>query len=147
MEINIHEVMKHIPHRYPFLLIDRVLNCEPDKSITAIKNVSVNEPCFQGHFPEYPVFPGVLVVEAMAQATGILTFVTMGGYNKNDTVFVLAGVDGARFKRQVIPGDVITVTAEIVRKTRRVWKFATNASVEGQTVCSAEILGALAPRG
>lgn len=147
MEMNIYEVMKRIPHRYPFLLIDRVLNCEPDKSITAIKNVSVNEPCFQGHFPDYPVFPGVLVVEAMAQSTAILTFASMAEVSQSDSVFVLAGVDGARFKRQVVPGDVITVTAEILRKTRHVWKFATNASVEGRTVCSAEILGAMAPRG
>lgn len=147
MEINIYEVMKYIPHRYPFLLIDKVLSCEPDKSITAIKNVSVNEPCFQGHFPEYPVFPGVLVVESMAQATGILTFATAEELRHTDSVFVLAGVDGARFKRQVVPGDVLTVTAEILRKTRNVWKFATSASVDGKVVCVAEILGAMAPRG
>lgn len=147
MEMNIYEVMRRIPHRYPFLLIDKVIECIPDKSLTAIKNITVNEPCFQGHFPECPVYPGVLILEAMAQATGLLTFASMDTVNTRDDLFVLAGIDEARFKRQVLPGDVVILKAEVVRKTRRVWKFVTESTVDGQIVATAEILGALAPKG
>jgi 3-hydroxyacyl-[acyl-carrier-protein] dehydratase len=143
--MNIYEVMQKLPHRFPFLLIDKVLVCEPDKYIEAVKNVTFNEPCFQGHFPEFPVFPGVLVTEAMAQATGILTFQTMDFVHK-DALFMLVGIDNARFKKQVVPGDVLHIRAEILRKSRNVWKFATEAKVDGQLVCSAEIIGALAKR-
>jgi 3-hydroxyacyl-[acyl-carrier-protein] dehydratase len=147
MEMNIYEVMRRIPHRYPFLLIDKVIDCVPDKSLVAVKNITVNEPCFQGHFPEFPVYPGVLILEAMAQATGLLTFASMDTVNTRDDLFVLAGIDEARFKRQVLPGDVVILKAEVVRKTRRVWKFVTESSVDGQIVATAEILGALAPKG
>jgi 3-hydroxyacyl-[acyl-carrier-protein] dehydratase len=144
--MNIYEVMKKLPHRFPFLLIDKVLACEPDKYIEAVKNVTFNEPFFQGHFPEFPVFPGVLVTEAMAQATGILTFQTMDGFVHENALFMLVGIDNARFKKQVVPGDVLHIRAEILRKSRNVWKFATEAKVDGQLVCSAEIIGALATR-
>lgn len=145
--MNIYEVMKRIPHRFPFLLVDKVVACEPDKSIDIIKNVTMNEPFFQGHFPECPIFPGVLVTEAMAQATGILTFESIPREELDkDSLFLLVGIDNARFKKQVIPGDVLRIRAEILRKTRNVWKFSTTAMVESQLVCSAEIIGALVAR-
>lgn len=141
--LNIYEVMKKIPHRYPFLLVDKVVSCEPDKAIETIKNVTVNEPFFQGHFPECPIFPGVMVTEAMAQATGILTFESIPDSINDDSLFLLVGIDNARFKKQVVPGDTLRIRAEIMRKTRNIWKFSTTAMVEGQLVCSAEIMGAL----
>jgi 3-hydroxyacyl-[acyl-carrier-protein] dehydratase len=144
--MNIYEVMKKLPHRFPFLLVDRVVSCEPDKAIEIIKNVTMNEPCFQGHFPECPIFPGVLVTEAMAQATGILTFESIPGNIVENSLFLLVGIDNARFKKQVVPGDVLRIRAEILRKTRNIWKFATTATVEGELVCSAEIIGALVNR-
>lgn len=145
-ELNIYEVMETIPHRYPFLLIDKVIRCEPNKSIEAVKNITVNEPCFQGHFPGRPVFPGVLVTEALAQSTGILSFESMEGNPHENYLFMLVGIDNARFKRQVIPGDVLMLRAEITRKSRHVWKFATRATVDGKVVCSADIIGAMTPR-
>jgi 3-hydroxyacyl-[acyl-carrier-protein] dehydratase len=144
--MNIYEVMKRIPHRFPFMLVDKVVSCEPDKAIEIIKNVTMNEPFFEGHFPECPIFPGVLVTEAMAQATGILTFESMPGNINQNSLFLLVGIDNARFKKQVIPGDVLRIRAEILRKTRNIWKFATTAMVEDQLVCSAEIIGALVDR-
>jgi 3-hydroxyacyl-[acyl-carrier-protein] dehydratase len=144
--MNIYEVMKKLPHRFPFLLVDKVVSCEPNKSIEIIKNVTVNEPCFQGHFPEMPIFPGVLVTEAMAQATGLLTFESIPGEINENSLFLLVGIDNARFKKQVIPGDVLRIRAEILRKTRNIWKFATTAMVEVELVCAAEIIGALVNR-
>lgn len=144
--MNIYEVIKKLPHRYPFLLVDKVVSCEPDKAVEIIKNITVNEPCFQGHFPECPIFPGVLVTEAMAQATGILTFESIPEETTKDSLFLLVGIDNARFKKQVVPGDTLRIRAEILRKTRNIWKFATTAMVEDQLVCSAEIMGALIPR-
>ena len=144
--MNIYEVMKKLPHRYPFLLVDKVISCEPDKAVEIIKNVTVNEPCFQGHFPECPIFPGVLVTEAMAQATGILTFESIAPDLTENSLFLLVGIDNARFKKQVVPGDTLRIRAEVMRKTRNIWKFATTAMVEGELVCSAEIMGALIPR-
>jgi 3-hydroxyacyl-[acyl-carrier-protein] dehydratase len=144
--MNIYEVIKKLPHRYPFLLVDKVVSCEPDKAIEIIKNVTVNEPFFQGHFPECPIFPGVMITEAMAQATGILTFESMPNAATDDSLFVLVGIDNARFKKQVVPGDTLRIRAEILRKTRNIWKFSTTAMVEDQLVCSAEIMGALVPR-
>lgn len=132
-----------MPHRYPFLLVDKVLECIPDQSITAIKNISFNEPYFQGHFPGRPVFPGVLITEAMAQTTGILTFETRGGMKNNNEYFLLVGFDKVRYKRQVIPGDVLTIKANITRKLRNIWKFEAKAYVEDDLACSAEAMGAL----
>ncbi|HEY3487302.1 MAG TPA: 3-hydroxyacyl-ACP dehydratase FabZ [Gammaproteobacteria bacterium] len=145
--MNIYEVMKRIPHRFPFLLVDKVVACEPDKSIEIIKNVSMNEPFFQGHFPEFPVFPGVLVTEAMAQATGLLTFESIPPSELNEnSMFLLVGIDNARFKKQIIPGDVLHIRAQILRKTRNIWKFSAEATVENQLVCAAEIMGAMITR-
>ena len=147
MEMNVYEIMQRIPHRYPFLLIDRVIECIPGKSIKAIKNVTANEPCFTGHFPEYPVYPGVLIVEAMAQSTGILTFATRSREEARNLLFVLAGVDNVRFKQQVIPGDVVVIDTTVIKQSRNVAKFQTEARVDDRLVCSAEILGALTPKG
>lgn len=142
-ELNIYELMKMMPHRYPFLLIDKVVEFIPDQSITAIKNVTFNEPYFQGHFPGKPVFPGVLITEAMAQATGILTFQTRGGHKSENEYFLLVGFDKVRYKRQVIPGDVLTIKAQVSRKLRNIWKFNTEAFVGDELACSAETMGAL----
>ena len=111
--LDIHGIMEFLPHRYPFLLIDRVTACEPGKSITALKNVTMNEPYFVGHFPQRPVMPGVIIIEAMAQATGVLAFLTVGTKPDNDTLYVFAGIDKARFKRPVEPGDQIIIEATL----------------------------------
>lgn len=141
--MNIHDVLRHLPHRYPFLLIDRVLECEPGKSLTAIKNVTVNEPCFQGHFPTYPVFPGVLILEAMAQATAVLAFRTQGCTPDDDTLYLFVGIDKARFKRQVEPGDRMELKVELLRESRGMWKFAAEAYVDGELACVADLMGAV----
>lgn len=141
--MNIHEVLKYLPHRYPFLLIDRVLECEPGVRLTAIKNITVNEPFFPGHFPQYPVFPGVMILEAMAQATGLLAFRTEGMRPDDDTLYLFVGIDKARFKRQVGPGDCMTITVELKRAARGVWKFATEARVDDEVACVADLMGAV----
>ena len=142
-EMNIHEVLKYLPHRYPFLLIDRVIDMELGKSLTAIKNVTFNEPMFTGHFPEYPIFPGVLIIEAMAQATAILAFKSEGGLPSDDSLYLFVGIDKARFKRQVIPGDQITFTVEAVNNKRGMWKFKGVAKVGDEVACVAEIMSAV----
>ncbi len=142
-EMNIHEVLKHLPHRYPFLLIDRVLECEPGTRLTAIKNVTVNEPFFQGHFPSYPVFPGVLMLEAMAQASAVLAFRTEGGLPEDETLYLFVGIDKARFKRQVEPGDQVMINVELQRASRGVWKFSGEASVDGEVACVADLMVAV----
>ncbi|MGL5630948.1 MAG: 3-hydroxyacyl-ACP dehydratase FabZ, partial [Azovibrio sp.] len=121
--MNINEILKHLPHRYPFLLLDRVLTLEPGKSIHAYKNVTVNEPFFTGHFPHYPVMPGVLIVEALAQAAGVLSFKTAGEMPTDDSLFFFVGIDDARFKKQVIPGDQLHLHVEILRQMRGIWKY------------------------
>jgi len=138
--MNIYEVLKFLPHRYPFLLIDRVLDLVEGKSLTAIKNVTINEPIFTGHFPEYPVFPGVLIIEAMAQATAILAFQTGGGLPSDDSLYLFVGIDKARFKRQVIPGDRLTFHVEIVNNKRGIWKFKTVAKVGDEIACVADLM-------
>jgi len=134
------EVKQFLPHRYPFLLVDRVLECSPGKSLTAIKNVSVNEPFFQGHFPQKAVMPGVLIIEALAQATGLLGFRTMSETPRDDLLYMLVGVDNVRFKRQVIPGDQLTLSVKLVKRSRMIWKFICEASVDGELVTSASML-------
>jgi 3-hydroxyacyl-[acyl-carrier-protein] dehydratase len=129
-----------LPHRYPFLLVDRVVALEPGVSIEAYKNLTINEPFFDGHFPENPVFPGVLLVEAMAQAAGILGFKTMGKTPADGSIYYLVGVDGLRFKRPCVPGDQVRLHAEILSERRGIWKFAVSAKVDGQTCASATIL-------
>ena len=138
--LDIHQIMQQIPHRYPFLLIDRITSCIPGESITALKNVSMNEPYFTGHFPIRPVMPGVLIIEAMAQATGILAFQTVGSAPDENTLYVFAGIDKARFKRPVSPGDQIIIEATLVKRRSSIWKFEATAKVDGQVVASAELM-------
>lgn len=134
------EIKTFLPHRYPFLLVDRVLDCIPGETLTAIKNVSVNEPYFVGHFPQTAIMPGVLIIEALAQATGILGFRTMSETPRDDLLYMLVGVDDVRFKRQVIPGDQLTLKVKLERKSRIIWKFTCEASVDGELVTTANML-------
>lgn len=134
------EIKKFLPHRYPFLLVDRVLECTPGETLTAIKNVSVNEPFFIGHFPQIAIMPGVLIIEALAQATGILGFRTMSEKPRDDLLYMLVGVDDVRFKRQVIPGDQLTLKAQLEKRSRMIWKFTCEASVDGELVTTANML-------
>lgn len=138
--LDIRAILEHLPHRYPFLLVDRVLEIEPGKRIVAIKNVSINEPYFVGHFPHLPVMPGVLQIEALAQAAGILSFQTMGKVSDDRSVYYFVGIDGARFKRPVGPGDQLRLEVEITRVARSIWKYAGRATVDGQTAAEAELM-------
>ena len=138
--MNIHEILDHLPHRYPFVLIDRVISMELGKEITAIKNVSVNEPYFPGHFPYHPVMPGVLIVEAMAQAAAILSFKTMDTKPSDDSVYYFAGIDSARFKKPVSPGDQIVLNVKIDRILKGIWKYSGVASVDGNIVAEAQMM-------
>ena len=139
-QMDIGEILKHLPHRYPFLLIDRVLSIDPGKEIVALKNVTINEPFFPGHYPHHPVMPGVLVIEAMAQAAALLAFKGMGGGPDDDTVYYFVGIDGARFKRPVVPGDQLILKVAPTRNLRGLWKFSAVATVEGQVAALAEIM-------
>ena len=140
MEMHINEVKNFLPHRYPFLLIDRVLDFTVGKYLTAIKNVSFNEPHFIGHFPDHPIMPGVLIIEALAQATGILAFKSEVGKPFTGQIYMLVGVDKVRFKKSVEPGDQLKLYAEVVKVRRGIWKFDCRATVEEQLVTSAEII-------
>ncbi len=137
---GIDEVMRRLPHRYPMLMVDRVLECVAGERIVALKNVTMNEEFFVGHFPGRPVMPGVLILEAMAQAAGILTFVTAGVYPDETVNFYFAGIDKARFRRPVGPGDQVRLTATFERRIRTIWKYSTTATVDGAEVASAEML-------
>ena len=138
--MNIRDILKHLPHRYPFLLVDRVLEFESGKSLVALKNVSYNEPFFLGHFPQRPVMPGVLILEAMAEATGLLAFRTGERKPKSNSLYYLVGIDKARFKRPVEPGDQLILTIELLKVRRNIWVFSGRAEVEGQLAASAEII-------
>ena len=138
--VDIQEILDLLPHRYPFLLVDRVTDFELGVSIKAYKNITINEPCFTGHFPERPIFPGVLILEAMAQAAGILGFKTMG---KSDKLYLFAGIDSARFKRPVVPGDKLEMDVSLVKERRGIWKFKSSASVDENEVCCAEFMCAI----
>jgi 3-hydroxyacyl-[acyl-carrier-protein] dehydratase len=140
LTMDIQEVMRRLPHRYPFLLVDRVLECIPKQSIRALKNVTFNEPCFTGHFPNRPVMPGVLMLEALAQTAGILAFVTAGVYPTEKTEIYFVGIDKVRFRRPVVPGDQIILKATLERALRGIWKFSTVAEVEGAEAVSAEMM-------
>ena len=140
MEMNIQDVKNYLPHRYPFLLIDRVLELELGKSLVAIKNVTFNEPQFTGHFPEQPIMPGVMIVEALAQATGILAFKSEVGKPIDGQIYMLVGIDKVRFKRMVEPGDQIRLEVEVMVVKRGIWKFKCRASVEDQIVTTAELM-------
>jgi 3-hydroxyacyl-[acyl-carrier-protein] dehydratase len=133
-------VLAQLPHRYPFLLVDRVIECVPGKRIEAIKNVTVNEPFFPGHFPGNPVMPGVIILEALAQAAGILAFKTAGVVPDQDSRFYFVGIDDARFRRPVVPGDRLVLKATLERAIRGIWKFSTVAEVEGEVVTSATMM-------
>ena len=137
---GIDEVLRRLPHRYPMLLVDRVLECVPGERISAIKNVTMNEQFFAGHFPGRPVMPGVLVLEAMAQAAGILTFVTAGVYPDETTRFYFAGIDKARFRRPVMPGDQLRLEARLERRIRTIWNYSTSATVDGVEVVGADMM-------
>ena len=145
--MDINAVMRQIPHRYPFLLVDRVLELVPGKTIKALKNVTANEPYFPGHFPHRPVMPGVIILEALAQAAGILAFQTAKVVPTEDTRFYFAGIDGARFRRPVEPGDQLILHAEVQRVVRGIWKFATRAEVGGIEVAGAEMMVAPETKG
>ena len=140
--LNIKEIMDLLPHRYPFLLVDRVVDytyTEEKKVLKAIKNVSINEPFFHGHFPGKPVMPGVLILEALAQATGILSFKVIGK-PKDDELYYFAAIDNARFKRPVFPGDQLVLDVELLREVKGIAKFTGVASVDGKVVCTAELM-------
>lgn len=138
--MDIHQILEYLPHRYPILLVDRVLEVVPGERITALKNVSMNEPFFPGHYPHHPVMPGVLIVEAMAQTAAILSFKTMGGKPDDKSVYYFVGIDGARFKRPVSPGDQLIMEVSITANKRGMWKFAGKARVDGQVACEAELI-------
>jgi len=139
------EVMRRLPHRYPMLLVDRVLECEAGKRIVALKNVTANEPFFQGHFPHYAVMPGVMVIEAMAQAAAMLGLLSLGQKNDGENVYYFAGIDEARFKRPVRPGDQLVFEVELLRLSRGLGKFNAVARVDGTMVAEAVLLCVLRP--
>ncbi len=138
--MDINEIMAYLPHRYPFLLIDRVVECVVGERLVAIKNVSVNEPFFNGHFPGYPVMPGVLILEAMAQAAGILGFRTNDTKPDANNIYLFVGIDKARFRQQVMPGDQLRIEIELNRVVRGMWQFGAVATVDGKRAASCEIM-------
>jgi 3-hydroxyacyl-[acyl-carrier-protein] dehydratase len=138
--MDIRAVLAQLPHRYPFLLVDRVLECVPGKRIEAIKNVTVNEPFFPGHFPGRPVMPGVMILEALAQAAGILAFKTAGVVPDENSRFYFVGIDNARFRKPVEPGDRLVLKATFERAIRGIWKFETVAEVDGVVAASATMM-------
>lgn len=143
--MDIHQILDYLPHRYPILLIDRVLELVPGVRITALKNVSVNEPFFPGHYPHHPVMPGVLVVEAMAQSAAILSFKTMGSKPSDDTVYYFVGIDNARFKKPVGPGDQLVLEVTIQAIKRGIWKYSGTAKVDGRIAAQADLICTLRP--
>ena len=144
--LNVNEIMDLLPHRHPFLLIDRVLEVTPGESILAYKNISISEDVFNGHFPGAPIFPGVMIIEAMAQASGILGFITSKQKATDGKLYLFAGVDKARFKRPVVPGDQLMITSKIEAVKRNIWKFGCSATVDGKKVCDATLLCAYQDR-
>ena len=138
--MDIIEILEHLPHRYPFLLVDRVLEVVPGKSIHAYKNITMNEPYFVGHFPHHPVMPGVLIMEALAQAAGILSFKTMESKPDANSVFYFVGIDECRFKKPVLPGDQLHLHIQIQRQMRGIWKYVAEARVDGEIVAEAKLM-------
>ncbi|MBK8016808.1 MAG: 3-hydroxyacyl-ACP dehydratase FabZ [Betaproteobacteria bacterium] len=138
--MEIETILRCLPHRYPMLLVDRVLECVPGASIKALKNVSVNEPFFVGHFPHYKVMPGVLIIEALAQAAAVLSYKTLDQRPDSSSVYYFVGIDAARFKRPVTPGDQLILDVTLGRQLRGIWKFNATASVEGAVVAEAELM-------
>ena len=139
-QLDIRQIMALIPRRYPFLLIDRVVSCVPGESAAALKNVTFNEPFFQWHFPGRPVMPGVLIIEALAQATGILAFATADEAPGADTLYYFVGIDKARFRKPVEPGDQLRLEVRLIRRIRTVWRFSAEALVDDRVVASAELM-------
>ena len=142
-EMDIGEILKYLPHRYPMLLIDRVVEFQHGESLVAIKNVSYNEPYFQGHFPNRPVMPAVIILEAMAQATGILVLRSMDKLPSEKSIYYFVGIDGARFRRPVEPGDQLRIEVNLLRSVRGIWKLRSNASVDGEIVANGDLMGAM----
>ena len=138
--IDIHEIQKLLPHRYPFLLIDRVIDYVPGEYLVGIKNITFNEPQFTGHFPQRVIMPGVLILESLAQATGLLAFKTADQLSSDKELYYLAGIDNARFKRPVEPGDQIKLTVKLIKHKRNLWKFFGEATVDGEMIVSADIM-------
>ncbi|HEX2541007.1 MAG TPA: 3-hydroxyacyl-ACP dehydratase FabZ [Caldimonas sp.] len=141
--MDIHEILKKLPHRYPFLMVDRVLELEHGKRIRALKNVSVNEPYFQGHFPHRPVMPGVLMLESLAQAAALLSFDAMGALPDDNSIYYFAGIDSARFKRPVEPGDQMMLDVLLDRMKSGIFKFTAKASVDGELAVEASLICAV----
>lgn len=141
--MEIKEIKEFLPHRYPFLLVDRVLELEVGERILAYKNITANEEVFNGHFPQAPIFPGVMIIEAMAQAAGILGFKTVNKKPDEKTLYLFAGVDGVRFKRQVVPGDRLMLEASIESVKRNIWRFNCRSTVDDKLACEARLLCAL----
>jgi 3-hydroxyacyl-[acyl-carrier-protein] dehydratase len=138
-EMDVRQIMNLLPHRYPFLLVDKVVDCVPGESITAVKNVTINEPFFNGHFPGKPIMPGVLIIESMAQAAGLLSYATVGA-SKIRPLYYLVGVDAARFRRTVTAGDQLVLKVVIDREKRGIWKYKCEALVDGKLAVSANIM-------
>lgn len=142
-DMNLQDILRYLPHRYPMLLVDRVLECEPGSHLLALKNVTANEPFFPGHFPGRPVMPAVMILEVMAQATGILALRTLDELPGESSIYYFVGVDKARFRQPVLPGDQLIVRIEIVRHSRGIWKVNATASVDDKVVAEAQLMGAL----
>ncbi len=140
LKLDINGIMLRLPHRYPFLLVDRVLECLPGRSIRALKNVTFNEPYFTGHFPKRPLMPGVIIIEALAQVAGLLAFLSAGQIPDDDTRFYFVGIDKARFRKPVEPGDQLILKADFERNFRGIWRLATVAEVDGEAVANAQIM-------
>jgi len=140
LSMDIHEILEHLPHRYPFILVDKVISIDLGKEITAIKNVTVNEPYFPGHFSYHPVMPGVLIVEALAQAAALLSFKTMDAKPTEDSVYYFAGIDNVRFKKPVYPGDQIILNVKIERILKGIWKYIGTATVDNEVVAEANMM-------
>lgn len=143
--MDIHQILKYLPHRYPFLLVDRVLEVTPGERILALKNVSMNEPFFPGHYPHHPVMPGVLIIEAMAQTAAILSFKTLGQLPDDNSVYYFVGIDNARFKKPVAPGDQLLIEAVLKLNKRGIWKFSAIARVDGEVAAEADLICAVRP--
>ncbi|MGC8466683.1 MAG: 3-hydroxyacyl-ACP dehydratase FabZ [Acidithiobacillus sp.] len=145
VQLDVREILKRLPHRYPFLLVDRVEELEPNRYLRGLKNVTINEPYFQGHFPDFPVMPGVLIIEALAQAAALLAFVSEEKYGENEAVY-FAGIDKARFRKPVVPGDQLILLAEVSRRRGGMWQMQTMARVGDTLVASATLMATLRER-
>lgn len=140
IQMDIHGILKKLPHRYPMILVDKVLDLVPNEKIVALKNVTINEPFFMGHFPKFPVMPGVMILESLAQAAALFGFASMGIEPDDNTIVLFVGIDGARFKRQVSPGDTLTLTVKPLRVKGGIWKFSATAHVGEELACEAELM-------